>query len=84
MHDPFNDLAGLIAEEEKAQVANVIATRVGTIQAQPDGPIRARIFAACALIGGAELMSELEGPEAAAKQLRKLADRLEAGAGPLQ
>lgn len=46
---------------------------------QDDGPIRARIFAASTLIAGAELFANLDSPQAAAAQLRRLADRLDAG-----
>ena len=80
--DAFQDLAATIADEEKAAVARSIAERLAAIQDQPDGPVRARIHAAAAMIGGAELHAALEGPQATARQLRRLADRIEAGQGP--
>lgn len=73
----FDDLAGVIADEEKGAVTLAIAQRIDTIKALPDGPVRARIFAASAMIGGAELFAALEGTDAAATQLRRLADRIE-------
>lgn len=79
---PFQDLAATIADEEKSHVARSTAERIAAIQDQPDGPVRARIFAAASMIGGAELHAALEGPQATATQLRRLADRIEASAGP--
>jgi hypothetical protein len=73
----FTELAEVIAIEERAAFANALADRIHAIKDLPDGPIRGRIYAAAALIGGAELMQHLEGTEAAARQLRALADRLE-------
>lgn len=80
---PFEDLAATIGDEEKAAVAGTIAERIAAIQDQPDGPVRARIFAAASMIGSAELHAALEGPQATATQLRRLADRFEASAGPI-
>ena len=82
--EDFNDLASLIAVEEKAAVSNALAARIEAIQDLPDGPVRARIYAAACLVAGVELMGQLEGPQAAAHQLRRLADRLEAGACRVQ
>jgi replicative superfamily II helicase len=73
----FNDLSGLIADEEKGAVTLAIRQRLAAIKALPDGPVRARIFAASAMIGGAELFAALEGRVSTAKQLRRLADRIE-------
>lgn len=84
MEPEFEDLAGVIVDEEKAALANAMAARISTISGMPDGPVRARIYAFAALIGGAELAAELEGAGPAAAQLRRLADRLEAKRGPLQ
>lgn len=84
MKPEFEDLADVIVEEEKAAFANALAARISTIKEMPDGPVRARIYAFAALIGGAELAAELEGAGPAAAQLRRLADRLEANQGPLQ
>lgn len=82
--EQFNDLASLIAVEEKLAVTHALAARIEAIQDLPDGPVRARIYAAACLIAGAELMGQLDGPQAAAHQLRRLADRLEAGACRVQ
>lgn len=82
MTTPFTDLAAVILDEEKAAVARSIAERLAAIQDQPDGPVRARIHAAAAMIGGAELWAHLEDASTVATQLRRLADRIEAGTGP--
>lgn len=79
--NPFLDPA-VIADQERASVAKSIAERIAAIHDQPDGPVRARVFAAAAMIGGAELHAALEGPEATARQLRRLADRFDAEAAP--
>lgn len=79
---PFQDLAAVILDEEKAAVAHLIGQHVTAIRDNPDGPLRARVFAAAAMVGGAELHSALEGPEATARQLRRLADRFDAATGP--
>ena len=79
----FSHLAELIADEEKGAVSVAIAGRIGEIKGRPDAPMRARIYAAAQMIGGAELMAELEGHAAAAAQLRRLADRLDAAAAPM-
>ena len=76
----FNDLAGVIADEEKGAVSLAIKQRLAAIKALPDGPVRARIFAASAMIGGAELFAALEGNVSTAQQLRRLADRIERAA----
>lgn len=73
----FTELAETIALEEQSAFANTLSARIEAIKDLPDGNVRARIYAAAALIGGAELMQHLEGTEAAARQLRALADRLE-------
>ena len=79
----FQDLASTIADEERAAVSHLIGQHVAEIRDQPDGPVRARIFAAAALIGSAELWAHLEDGETVANQLRRLADRFDtAGAGP--
>lgn len=82
MTTPFQDLAATIADEEKGAASKLIGERLATIEDMPDGPIRARIFAAAALIGGAELWAHLEDGATVATQLRRLADRIEAGTGP--
>lgn len=77
MTDQFQDLAALIADEEKAASAHAIGQRIAAIEAQPDGPIRARIFAAAMLIGASELWAQLEDGATVAHQLRRLADRFD-------
>jgi hypothetical protein len=82
MTDQFQDLAALIADEEKAASAHAIGQRIIAIEGQPDGPIRARIFAAAMLIGASELWAQLEDGARVAAQLRRLADRFEAACQP--
>jgi predicted Zn-dependent peptidase len=82
--DDFHDLASLIADEEKGAASALIGQRIAEIKGKPDGPIRARIFAAAALIGSSELWSTLEDPATVAGQLRRLADRFEGMGQPRQ
>lgn len=79
---PFQDLAAVIADEERAASAHAIAQRIATIEDQPDAPIRARIFAAAMLIGSAELWARLEDDSTVADQLRRLAGRFDAAGQP--
>jgi hypothetical protein len=80
----FNDLADLIADEEKAATAAFIGQHIAAIKDTPDGPVRARIFAAAMLIGSSELWTHLEDGATVAAQLRRLADRFEADGQPQQ
>ena len=77
----FNEFFATLADEERAAASTHLASRIDGMADQDDGPIRARIFAASILIAGAEMFANLDSPQAAAAQLRRLADRLEAGAG---
>lgn len=78
----FNDLATVIADEEKGAASKAIAQRIKLIEQMPDGPVRARIYAAAILIGGAELFANFEGDEAAHDQLIKLAWRFKSKSEP--
>ena len=78
----FNDLATVIADEEKGAASKAIAQRIKIIEQMPDGPVRARIYAAAILIGGAELFANFEGDEAAHDQLIKLAWRFKSKSEP--
>ncbi len=78
MHDELRELFATITDEEKAAASAHIRSRIDGIREQGDGPIRARIFAGCTLVAGAELYAELDSPTAVAAQLRRLADRIEA------
>jgi hypothetical protein len=80
---PFKDLAELMATEEKAAFTNDLEKRIRAIEAMPDGPVRARIYAVCAMIGGAELLAHLEGNDEAKRQLLKLSERLKIAKNPL-
>lgn len=79
MTHEFHEFFATITDEEKAAASAHIRHRVESMAAQDDGPIRARIFAGCTLVAGAELYAQLDSPDAVASQLRRLADRIEAG-----
>jgi len=77
----LNEFFATLADEERAAASAHLASRIDGMADQDDGPIRARLFAAATLVAGAELFANLDSPQAAAAQLRRLADRLDAGAG---
>ena len=79
---PFNELATVIADEEKGAASKAISQRIKLIEQMPDGPIRARIYAAAVLIGGAELFAKFEGHDAIHDQLIKLAERFKSTSEP--
>lgn len=75
----LNEFFATLADEERAAASAHLASRIDGMADHDDGPIRARLFAAATLVAGAELHAALESPQAAAAQLRRLADRIEAG-----
>jgi hypothetical protein len=75
----LNEFFATLADEERAAASAHLASRIAGMSDQDDGPIRARIFAASTHIAGAELFANLDSPQAAAAQLRRLADRIDAG-----
>jgi len=77
----LNEFFATLADEERAAASAHLASRIEGMAHQDDGPIRSRLFAAATLVAGAELFANLDSPQAAAAQLRRLADRLDAGAG---
>ena len=80
MNDELHELFAVITDEEQAAAAAHVRHRIDAMVNQDDGPIRSRIFAGCTLIAGAELFAELYSADAAAKQLRRLADQIESQA----
>ena len=73
-----DDLIEHLRDEETAAAANAIASRIEAIEHLPDGPIRARLCAAAFLMAGRQMMMMLEGDDATIRQLRRLADQIEA------
>lgn len=71
-------VTAIIRDEETAAVGNVIAARLGQIEHLPHGPVRARLCAAASLTAGYQMMKMLEGNTATIRQLRRIADQLEA------
>jgi len=73
-----NDLNQHIRDEETCAAAHAIAQRIEAIEHLPQGPLRARFCAAAFLMAGQEVMRRLEGDESTARQLRRIADQIEA------
>lgn len=71
-------LTAIIRDEEHGAAAQAIQARIDAIQHLPQGPLRARLCAAAHLTGGYQMMMALEGNEATIRQLRRLADMIEA------
>lgn len=78
MTNEIEALAGILADEERGAAAKAIADRIATIENLPHGPTRARLCASAHLAAGVELVRILEGEDAAARQLRRLADMIDA------
>lgn len=78
MTDEAHTLRQVLAEEERAAVANALAGRIAAIEHLPDGLLRARLCAVAFLTAGYQTLAFLEGPAACARQLRRLADLVEA------
>lgn len=79
MTNELHELFAVIRDEERAATTAHVKHRIDAMLNQDDGPIRSRIYAGCTLIAGTELFAQLYSPNAAAKQLRRLADQIEAG-----
>lgn len=74
------NLAGILADEERGAVAKAIAARIAAIENLPHGPIRARLCASAHLAAGVELLRLLEGDLEAIRQLHRTAAMIEARA----
>lgn len=72
-----------IQSEEQQHMRGYIADRIGEMYDQPEGEVRMKFYAASLLIAGAELMTELFGPEDTAEQLKRLAEHRLATINPL-
>ncbi|NCQ23690.1 MAG: hypothetical protein GW798_04510 [Roseovarius sp.] len=75
---PENDLHAMLSIEETCAAANALEARIKAIEDLPHGPLRARICATAFIVGGYQMMRLLEGDEATARQLRRLADMIDA------
>ena len=76
-------LTATIRDEEHGAARAAMQTRIAAIEHLPQGPLRARLCAAAHLTGGYQLMMALEGNAATIRQLRRIADMIEAEtAGP--
>ena len=73
-----NDLIEHLRDEETCAAAHAIASRIEAIENLPDGPVRARLCAAAFLMAGRQMLMMLEGDAATVRQLRRLADEIEA------
>ena len=80
MPDEMQEMFAVIRDEEHAATSAHVKHRIDAMVHQKDRLIRSRIFAGCLVIAGAELFAELDSPDAAASQLRRLADRIEGSA----
>ncbi len=74
-------LTAIIRDEEHGAAAQAVQARIDRIQNLPEGPLRARFCAAAHLVAGKQMMQLLEGDAATARQLRRLADMIEAATG---
>ncbi|WP_143529995.1 hypothetical protein [Salibaculum halophilum] len=67
-----------LRDEERAAAANAIGKRIEAIESLPEGPLRARLCATAHMTGATEMMVTLEGNASTVRQLRRLADMIEA------
>lgn len=67
-----------LRDEEQTAAGNALAARVAAIENLPDGPLRARFCADAFMRAGQQTMRLLEGDESTARQLRMMADMIEA------
>lgn len=75
---PQHDLIEHLRDEEQAAAANAMAERIAAIEHLPEGPLRARLCASAFLMAGQQTMLLLEGDESTVRQLRRIADMIEA------
>lgn len=78
MTPEIENLAGILADEERGAAAKAIADRIAAIENLPHGPTRARLAAGAFLSVGYQLLRLLEGDSETARQLRRMADMIEA------
>ena len=77
-HNELQNLLEIMRDEEIGNASATIGGRVAAIEQMPDGPVRARLCAAAFLTASYQMAAILEGNEATARQLRRLADQLDA------
>lgn len=68
----------LLAEEERGAAANALAARIARIETLPLAPMRARLCAGAFMAAGYGAMRLLEGDAETARQLRRMAEMIEA------
>jgi hypothetical protein len=81
-HNELQNLLEIIRDEEIGNASATIGGRIAAIEQMPDGPVRARLCAAAFLTASYQMATLLEGNEATARQLRRLADMLDADGKP--
>lgn len=74
----YNDLIEHLRDEEHTGAVNAIAARFEAIEGLPQEALRARFCAAAFLMAGQGVMRRLEGDAATIRQLRRIADMIEA------
>ena len=78
MNDELQNLLEIMRDEEIGNASATIGGRIAAIEQMPDGPVRARLCAAAFMTASYQMAALLEGNEATARQLRRLADQLDA------
>lgn len=82
MTDELQNLLEIIRDEEIGNASATIGGRIAAIEQMADGPVRARLCAAAFMTASYQMVALFEGNEATARQLRRLADMLDAKGQP--
>ena len=77
MTDEAEILLQIARDEEHGAAVAAVGGRIAALEQMPDGPLRARLCAAAFMTCGYQTMCLLEGDEATARQLRRIADLLD-------
>ena len=76
MTDELQNLLEIMRDEEMGNASATIGGRIAAIEQMADGPVRARLCAAAFMTASYQMAALLEGNEATARQLRRMADLL--------